>query len=125
MAWLREIHPGMEMTVAGFSFGSWVGLKVGCFDEDVDALVGIALPVTLYDFGFLTGCAKRRLFLHGTADTLAPYAPMESFARSLAGPKKFVALEGGDHLLGGHLDRLEREIAAFAGDLPSSYGVRR
>ena len=113
MAWIREAHPGHAVTLAGFSFGSWVALRVGCFDADVDALVGIALPVTLLDFEFLTGCAKRRLFLHGTADELAPYDDLRVFFDGLAGPKELVTLEGGSHLLVDHLDRLEEAVTAF------------
>lgn len=122
LAWLRSAHPGLAVTVAGFSFGSWVGLKVGCFDEDVDALVGIALPVTLFDFGFITGCAKRRLFLHGTADELAPFDALERLYRGLAGPKELVTLEGGSHLLTDHLDEVEESISAFASALPGPDG---
>lgn len=120
VAWLREAHPGHAMTVAGFSFGSWVGLRVGCFDADVDALVGIALPVTMFDFEFLTGCAKRRLFLHGTADELISFTAFRGFYDRLAGPKDLVTLEGGSHLLTDHLDEVEGAVVAFGEGLPAS-----
>jgi len=31
--YLARVFPGMLLLLAGFSFGSWVGLRVGCADE--------------------------------------------------------------------------------------------
>jgi alpha/beta superfamily hydrolase len=37
--------PGIPLLVAGFSFGCWVGLRVGCADERVRELIGLGTPV--------------------------------------------------------------------------------
>jgi hypothetical protein len=122
IGWLRGRHHGLPITVAGFSFGSWVGLSVGCAEPGVDALVGIAVPAGLYDFGFLRACAKPRLFIHGTADDLAPLASFEAVYRQLPEPKRLVRLRDGTHMLLDHLDELESAVAAWAATLPPAPG---
>ena len=42
---LAAEYPGAPLLVAGFSFGSWVGLRVGCSDSRVTDLIGLGLPV--------------------------------------------------------------------------------
>ena len=117
--WLGSLHAGLPATLAGFSFGSWVGLKVGAADPRVDALIGLAAPANLFDYGFLKGCGKAKLFVHGTADTIAPLAAFERIFAGIAPPKKLVRIEGGSHLLAEHLDQVEAVLAEFARGLTS------
>ncbi len=42
---LATEYPQVPLLLAGFSFGSWVGLRVGCGDARVTALIGLGLPV--------------------------------------------------------------------------------
>ena len=42
--YLAEQFPGRPLLLAGFSFGAWVGLRVGCGDARVAELVGLGLP---------------------------------------------------------------------------------
>src|SRR5258705_275268 len=59
---------GQEITLAGFSFGSRVGLDVGMSDNRVARLIGLGVPVTMYDVSFLENCRKPILFVHGDHD---------------------------------------------------------
>ncbi len=43
--YLSAEFPGKPIVLAGFSFGSWVGLRVGCEDARVTRLIGLGLPV--------------------------------------------------------------------------------
>jgi alpha/beta superfamily hydrolase len=117
LEFLRGLHPGLPVLLAGFSFGSWVGLRVGCADPGVDALIGIALPVNLYDFSFLEDCTAPKLFVHGTDDRLAPLGDFEDLYDTLPGPKALVRIDGGDHLLVDHLDTVEEAVIGFASRL--------
>src|ERR1700704_6373883 len=38
-------YPDVPLLLAGFSFGSWVGLRAGCSDSRVMELIGLGLPV--------------------------------------------------------------------------------
>ena len=45
--------PLTPLLVAGFSFGCWVGLAVGCADSRVAGLIGLGAPVNNSDFSYL------------------------------------------------------------------------
>src|SRR5215813_3896364 len=66
-----------EILIAGFSFGSIIGLKVGCSDERVNGLIAIGAPARMSDLDFIRRCPKPKLFVHGAEDVIAPIAPLE------------------------------------------------
>src|SRR5690242_17874469 len=45
LEFLSRRYPGIPAIIAGFSFGSWVGLRVGANDDRVQALIGLGVPV--------------------------------------------------------------------------------
>ncbi|MFP3948321.1 MAG: alpha/beta hydrolase, partial [Longimicrobiales bacterium] len=51
--WMASEEPDLPLVLAGFSFGSRMGLEVAGRDSRVRALVGLGLPVAHYDFEFL------------------------------------------------------------------------
>lgn len=114
LAHLKTLHPDLPVTLAGFSFGAWVGLSVGCEEESVDATIGIAPPANLFNFAFLMTCPKTKLFIHGTEDTVAPLAAFEPLYKEMPGPKGLVRVAGGTHLLSDHLDQVEAAVRSFA-----------
>src|SRR5215469_9705679 len=65
---LAAEFPHTPLWLAGFSFGCWVGLRVGCEDPRVERLIGIGAPVNDSDFSYLLGCGKPKLFVHGSKD---------------------------------------------------------
>ena len=60
---LAAEFPNIPILVAGFSFGCWVGLRVGCEDARVTSLIGLGAPVNNADFSYLANCARSRSFL--------------------------------------------------------------
>src|ERR1700677_547175 len=61
-------YPKSELLLAGVSFGSWVGLRVGCGDARVTDLIGLGLPVNGSDLSYLQECTKPKLFIQGGND---------------------------------------------------------
>jgi alpha/beta superfamily hydrolase len=113
--WLAEEFPGLPLVLAGFSFGSWVGLRVGCADPRVAELVGLGLPVGDADFSYLLRCTKPKLFVQGRLDTFGPPAGVEELVASLPEPKRLVFVEGADHFFTGQLEQLDAALAAWLG----------
>src|SRR5262245_23306777 len=107
-----------EVIVAGFSFGSIVGLRVGCSDERVDRLIAIGAPARMSNLDFIAGCAKPKLFIHGTEDDIAALAPLEEFLSTLPadGDLKLVRIAGAGHFFDNHAVELMRAIKDFVGD---------
>jgi alpha/beta superfamily hydrolase len=103
-------YPGCDLLLAGFSFGSWVGLRVGCADERVTDLIGLGLPVDRSDLGYLVECAKQKLFVQGGKDQFGSRENIEALFAALPEPKKLVIVEGADHFFTGQLDRVAGAI---------------
>jgi alpha/beta superfamily hydrolase len=108
--------PGAPILAAGYSFGAWVALRVGCADARVAALVGIAAPVGLYDFGFLRGCDRPLTFIQGEADPLAPIGLVLAFAARLPGGVGVLPIAGAAHGFADHLDELADRVAQAVPD---------
>ena len=107
---LAKQFPGVPLLVAGFSFGAWVGLRVGCEEKRVSHLIGLGIPVNSSDFSFLGRCRKPRLFVHGSADQYGALKKVQSQLASLAGETHLVVVQGADHFFAGKLDQLDRAI---------------
>jgi len=110
---LATEFPGVPLLAAGFSFGSVVGLRVGCGDTRVQELIGLGIPVNDSDFSFLRECAKPKLFVHGANDKFGARKKVESLVSELPGENRLVVVEDADHFFAGHLDELDNAIATW------------
>jgi hypothetical protein len=106
-----------EAIIAGFSFGSVVGLRVGCADARVQRLIAIGAPARLFDVDFLRSCVKPKIFIHGEEDTVAPLAPLAELLSQLPAESgfQFVRIPGAGHFFDDKLPELMREIKNFVG----------
>ena len=100
----------VPLLVAGFSFGCWVGLRVGCADERVTELIGLGTPVNQTDFSFLRHCTKPKLFVHGANDQYGDIAKLKALVQSLQGENQLVVVSGADHFFAGKLQEMDRAI---------------
>jgi alpha/beta superfamily hydrolase len=104
---------GTPLLLAGFSFGSLVGLRFGCRDARVSELIGIGIPVNSSDFSFLANCPKPKLFVHGANDKFGERKKVEETVAGLTGENRLVVVENADHFFAGHLDEFNAAIAAW------------
>jgi uncharacterized protein len=108
----------LPLLFAGFSFGAAVGLRVGCEDERVRALIGLGMPVVPveerdYDFDFLEACSKPKLFVSGSRDRFGPRAKLEALVNTLPEPKKLITIESADHFFEGRLREMRDAIEGW------------
>src|ERR1043165_5136128 len=110
--YLAEQYSELPITLAGFSFGSRVGIEVGMADERVRHLISIGTPVDKYDFSFLRSCHKPILFVHGDRDDFGSVASLRALVASL--PKdahaRLEIIENADHFFEGRLDEMKKVI---------------
>ena len=114
-------YPGAPLLLAGFSFGSWVGLRAGCQDTRVTDLIGLGLPVgdLVGDRGFsyLDACGKPKLLVNGEFDQFGPPYKLTALVEKLPPHVKtqtsVAIISGADHFFAGHLPDLDRTIAAW------------
>jgi uncharacterized protein len=108
--YLAGEFPATELLLAGFSFGSVVGWRVGCVDQRVTELIGMGLPVNDSDLTYLRKCSKPKLILQGGRDQYGSRANVETFFEALSEPKRLVIISGADHFFTGQLDKVVTEI---------------
>src|SRR6202007_839332 len=111
LAFLAAEFPGAALLLAGFSFGCWVGLRVGCEDQRVTKLIGIGAPVNDSDFSYLQSCSKPKLFVHGGNDQFGDRHKLEKMVAVLPGENQLVVVEGVDHFFTGKIEELAQGIA--------------
>ena len=107
---LSAEFPGIPLLVGGFSFGSWVGLRVGCADDRVQELIGIGIPVNDSDFAYLESCAKPKLFVHGTNDEHGAWEKVEQIVARMPGETRVCFVQDADHFFAERLDQLDQAI---------------
>lgn len=113
LEFLSRHYPSIPVILGGFSFGSYVGLRVAAVDDRVQAMIGLGVPARMFDLETLQGSHKPKLFIHGTDDELAPYELARKWFEQLPAPKSMVAVPGADHFFQGHLDEVQAIIINF------------
>ena len=101
------------VVVAGYSFGSMVGLRAGADDPRVHKLIGIALPIARRDASFLKTVTKPKLLISGDQDDISPTAKLKALIDDSPAPKTLVIVDGADHFFGGLEHRVAEAAAAF------------
>src|SRR5262249_18028074 len=105
--------PGLPLCLAGFSFGAWVGLPVGCADARVRQLLGAGVPVALLGTDALAGCAKPKLVVQGEADQYGPLETLRAWYARLSEPKTLAVVSGADHFFTEHQAELRDAMRAY------------
>jgi hypothetical protein len=111
--YLSSEFSGKPIVLAGFSFGSWVGLRAGCEDARVTSLIGLGLPVDNVELDYLRACTKPKLIIQGGEDQFGSRANLESLFTKIPEPKRLVIVEGADHFFTGHLDAIGAAIKGW------------
>jgi alpha/beta superfamily hydrolase len=108
--------PAVPILLAGFSFGSSVGLRVGCGDARVTEVIGLGLPVDNVDMSFLQSCNKPKLILQGGNDQFGAREKLEALYATLPEPKKLVIFNGADHFFAGALPKMGAAIEEWVAE---------
>ena len=113
--YLASRYPNQPLTVAGFSFGSRVGLQVGLADARVVRLIGIGVPARLYNYDWLAECRKPLLLVHGAADDIAVADGARDLVAQLPAtvPVTLEIIEDAGHFFDKQLDTLKRIITTW------------
>jgi alpha/beta superfamily hydrolase len=108
--YLAKEFPGRPILLSGFSFGAWVGLRVGCEDSRVIELIGLGLPVNSSDLSYLHSCAKPKLIVQGSNDQYGSGEKLQTLFDTIPEPKKLVLVDGADHFFTSKLDHVAGAI---------------
>ncbi len=113
LEYLRSRYPDLPLTVAGFSFGSRIALRLGCGGIEARRVIAVGFPTVYKDRSYLEGCTVPRAFIQSTHDEFGPVADIESVFAGLAEPKQLILVEAADHFFAGALEQLEAAVASL------------
>src|SRR5450432_3166710 len=110
---LLSRYPTLPVTLAGFSFGSRIALKLGCELGYPRRVIAVGFPTVYADRTYLEGCGLPRVFVQSTNDEFGPMADLEPLVAGLPDPKQVIAIPASDHFFAGALPELEAAIAGL------------
>jgi len=119
---MAQVVPGKPLAVAGWSFGSLVGLHAACGDARIESYVAVAPPVstgprmdlpTNPTSERLAAWRARVLAICGTNDQFCEPKDLERWAREVSPTAETKILEGADHYFYGVLEELGETVASF------------
>lgn len=108
--WLHNQNmEAQNFWVAGFSFGSWIGLQLVMRRPDVEHYILVAPPVSKYDFNFIVPCPASGLIIQGDKDDISKEAASAKLAEKLAlrdeAKIEYEVVGDADHFFSDHLDK--------------------
>lgn len=113
---LSDRYPSVPLWTAGMSYGAWIGLTVGAEDPRVSTLIGIAPPLSRYDFDAVAQSTKAKFFIQGERDEICPLREMREFYARAAEPKELVVIDTANHLFDGKVSEVAEAIEELLGD---------
>jgi alpha/beta superfamily hydrolase len=111
LTWLRTRYPDLPYSLAGFSFGSRIILRLGCALPDARRLIAAGFPAADKENSYLETCTKERIFIQSTNDEFGPRDKMEALFERLPEPKRMIWIQAEDHFFKGSLDEFEKSVA--------------
>ena len=114
LAFLRARYTQLPFSLAGFSFGSRIILKIGCQTPETSRLIAVGFPATSAESRQLGQCEIPRVFIQSIKDEFCPVPCLESYFTELKGPKQLIWVEASDHFFAGALDSFEEEVYRVA-----------
>jgi alpha/beta superfamily hydrolase len=109
---INEVDP-RRIGLVGYSAGAAFALPVGCNEPRIRALAAVSPPLPMFDFAFIKDCAKPKLFVLGSKDSLISLPEFQQFCRSLLEPNQCAIVEGADHFWWGYESSLASVVVAF------------
>lgn len=109
--WALARWPGAALTLAGFSFGSFVAYQVA-ERRRTRQLYTIAPPVRRFDFERYPVPAAPWVVIQGDRDELVDHADVLAWTRTVVPPPTVVILEGAEHFFHGRLNDLRIAVQA-------------
>ncbi len=116
--WMQQQNPdASHVWVAGFSFGSWIGMQLMMRRPEISSFVSVAPPANMYDFSFLAPCPASGLMVVGDKDDIVPSNAVEILAKKLQHQRDieidFQMIPDADHFFTDQRDDLGEIINAY------------
>jgi alpha/beta superfamily hydrolase len=119
--WLHSQFPeASHFWLAGFSFGSYVGLNVVMRRPEIEAFIAVAPPVTKYSFAFFSPCPVSGLIVQGDADEIALIGDTDTLVDLNHNQKNihisYQVIEDADHFFTKHMEEFDSVVDTYIKD---------
>jgi alpha/beta superfamily hydrolase len=109
-------RPG-RLLVAGYSFGSFVGLTAALDAARVGARLAVAPPVNFSDFARIAADGRPLAVIYSAADELVPADLVERWIATCRPPPAVTVLRGTGHMFHGQVHAVRDAAAEFVATL--------
>lgn len=117
---LRERYSHLPYSLAGFSFGSRIILRLGCeLGVAATRLIAVGYPTRWPDLEELHACRKEKIFIQSTNDEFGPVESLRKLVEGLPDPKALYLVEAQDHFFAGALAAFEHLVEELVWDEPA------
>ncbi|MDX8387580.1 MAG: alpha/beta fold hydrolase [Ghiorsea sp.] len=103
--WLEQQNPNAPLYLAGFSFGSYAGLKAARIDKRIQKMLAVAPAVNLWSFDFMLGDTRPLTIIQGTEDEIVPFEQVQAWVKEHPSVA-FHTIQGAGHFFPNHMDDL-------------------
>ena len=113
---LNELHsryPDLPMTLAGFSFGSRIALRLAAQESGIERVLAAGFPTTIQDRDYVHGVTIPKYFIHSTNDEFGPRDEFQQFYDTVAPPKRLDWVVAADHFFKDALDAFEGVVQSI------------
>ena len=116
--WLQKKHPNSTSCwIAGFSFGSWIGMQLLMRRPELSGFISISPPANKYDFGFLAPCPVSGLIVHGDRDEIVQKGYVDKLVERLSMQKgiyvDYRSIEQADHFFSNRINALMQTVESY------------
>ena len=119
--WLQSQNLYSKYTfIAGFSFGSWIGMQLMMRRPEIEGFITISPPADKFDFSFLAPCPASGLIVHGKNNKRVPFENIQKIVDRLSIQKNVkIDLEfinEANHIFNTHHEELMSVVKKYLDD---------
>ena len=127
MDWLQSQNPAAKFSwVAGFSFGSWIGMQLMMRRPEIRGFIAVTPPAKTREFTFLAPCPASGLIIHGSRDQVVPVKDVQHLRSKIAIQRGFDiktdVVPGADHFYTNKLEQLTKRISKYLDEALANMG---
>ena len=103
--------------IAGFSFGSWVGMQLMMRRPEIIGFISVSPPADKFDFSFLAPCPASGLIIHGESNKRVPSEVIQKIVDKISIQKGIKIdvefIKEANHMFSNHDEELMEAIKKY------------
>lgn len=107
---LRARYPDLPFTIAGFSFGSRITLKLAGEEPGAERAIAVGFPTRILERQYVHDVTIPKYFIQSTNDEFGPRDEFQIFYDTVPQPKQLTWIPAADHFFKDGLDEFERAV---------------